>query len=102
MGLLHINGVEGEELEATLEKGAGEVQYLYETFSEPIVDGYQAAVEGLLDECDAVEEFEKAFKEISEGMDLQDAGAAPGEDVIGELEETAEKAEGRSPKGPKG
>ena len=54
MGLLAINGVEGEELEQTLEKGAGEVEWLYETFSAPIIDGYQEGVAGLLDDCEAV------------------------------------------------
>lgn len=97
MGLLTINGVEGEELEAVLEKGAGEVEFLYESFSKPIIDGYQEGVRGLLDDCEAVEEFEKAFKEITDGMSIEDAGAAPGEDVIGELEETAEKVDERRP-----
>jgi hypothetical protein len=30
-------------------------------------------------------------------MSIEDAGAAPGEDVIGELEETAEKVDERRP-----
>ena len=63
---------------------------LYNMFGAPIVDGYQAAVEGQLDECTAVEEFEKAFERIAGGRP-QEAGGEEGEDVIGEFEEVAQE-----------
>merc|ERR1712110_427318 len=90
VGLQIINDFTEEEIEASMEKGTGEVEALYNMISAPIIDQYEAAVDGLLDECTAVEEFEKAFEQFASGAPPAEAGGEEGEDVIGELEQTAE------------
>ena len=90
MGIQIINDFSEEELEASMEKGTGEVEALYNMISAPIIDQYEAAVDGLLDECTAVEEFEKVFEQFAGGAPPAEAGGEEGEDVIGEMEQTAE------------